>query len=130
MTAEEKKYIGHWLEKAEHDLIAARLLIESVPLILDISCFHCQQASEKFLKAFLAFHSVDLEKTHDIILLQRKCSAIDFDFSELDFRNLSHFAVKARYPFYPDTPSLEEAKFFLSAATKVKELVLKKVKLD
>ena len=39
--AEEKNTLDEWTEKAEHDLIAAKLVIEHQPLILDIACFHC-----------------------------------------------------------------------------------------
>jgi hypothetical protein len=36
MTDAEIKHLKQWLEKAEHDLIAARLIIENQPLILDV----------------------------------------------------------------------------------------------
>lgn len=44
------------LKKAEHDLIAASMIIDLNPIILDIACFHCQQAVEKLLKTFLLFN--------------------------------------------------------------------------
>lgn len=50
MTDAEQKHLSQWIEKAEHDLIAAKLIIEHNPLILDIVCFHSQQAVEKYLK--------------------------------------------------------------------------------
>jgi HEPN domain-containing protein len=53
MTEAEKKHLGQWTEKAEHDLIAAKLVIEHQLLILDIACFHCLQAVKKYLKTFL-----------------------------------------------------------------------------
>ena len=36
MTAAEIKHLKQWLEKAEHDLIAADLIIKTQPIILDI----------------------------------------------------------------------------------------------
>jgi len=39
-----------WLSKADQDLGAARMLLDGYP---DVSLFHCQQAVEKALKAFL-----------------------------------------------------------------------------
>jgi HEPN domain-containing protein len=47
MTDPEQKHLNQWIEKAEHDLMAAQLIIEHNPLILDIACFHCQQAWKK-----------------------------------------------------------------------------------
>ena len=70
MTKKEKAYIKTWLEIAEHDLRAARSLIEYEPMILDIACFHCQQSVEKFFKAFLTFKNKHFDKTHDVILLK------------------------------------------------------------
>jgi len=57
MTEGEVKHLKQWLEKAEHDLIAAKLIIENQPIILLIACFHCQQAVEKYLKRFSFFKS-------------------------------------------------------------------------
>ena len=42
MTEAQQRHLNQWIEKAEHDLIAARLIIEHQPIILDIACFHCQ----------------------------------------------------------------------------------------
>ncbi len=41
-----------WMEKADEDLEAARRLLSGEPLTAP-AAFHCQQASEKALKAFL-----------------------------------------------------------------------------
>jgi HEPN domain-containing protein len=42
-----------WLAKARNDLEAARLLIHDEKRLLDIAAYHCQQAAEKALKAWL-----------------------------------------------------------------------------
>ena len=65
MTEAEAKHLNQWIEKAEHDLIAAKLIIEHQPTILDIACFHCQQAVEKFLKTFLVYKKEEFPKTHN-----------------------------------------------------------------
>jgi HEPN domain-containing protein len=59
MTTEEKAYVKKWFEVADHDIENARMIIESNPVILDIACFHCQQAVEKYLKAFLVYKKTD-----------------------------------------------------------------------
>lgn len=66
MTGEEKDILLQWLDKAAHDLIAADILIKANPLILDIAWFHCQQAVEKYLKAFLVYHNRDFIFTHNL----------------------------------------------------------------
>ena len=49
----EAELARQWLAKAQNDLLNAdnNLNAEQVPL--DTVCFHCQQAAEKMLKAFL-----------------------------------------------------------------------------
>lgn len=44
-----------WLLKAASDLAAARACVAGA-VALDVACFHCQQAAEKSVKAFLIFH--------------------------------------------------------------------------
>jgi len=55
-----------WLRKAASDIRSADHLFAASPPILDTTLFHCQQAAEKTLKAFLAWHDVPFAKTHDI----------------------------------------------------------------
>ena len=55
MTPDFKEYINSWLQKAENDILSAQRLLEIEPMILDNACFHCQQAAEKSLKAFLHY---------------------------------------------------------------------------
>jgi HEPN domain-containing protein len=43
-----------WIRKAESDLTSVRRTLASEGPF-DTACFHCQQAIEKFFKAFLAF---------------------------------------------------------------------------
>ncbi|MHB1645175.1 MAG: HEPN domain-containing protein [bacterium] len=53
-------------KKAENDLINAKVLFESDKTTGDGICFHCQQAVEKYLKAYLAYNNKEIIKTHDI----------------------------------------------------------------
>jgi HEPN domain-containing protein len=50
--------VVEWLVKAERDLMSAEILLDHEPLVLDTACFHCQQAAEKALKAFLVWQTV------------------------------------------------------------------------
>ena len=46
--------VKEWLQKAKNDRLAARILIEHDPPVLDAASFHCQQAVEKMIKGFLS----------------------------------------------------------------------------
>lgn len=67
---------------------------------LDAAIYHCQQASEKALKGFLAFHDHELERTHDLKRLVQIAAADDSAFSR--WRDaaitLTPYATAYRYP--------------------------------
>ena len=46
---------AEWLRKARNDLVSARILLAHGDPVTDTACFHCQQAVEKTLKAFLVY---------------------------------------------------------------------------
>lgn len=127
MTDELKEYIRKWLLKAEHDLMNAQIVIQYNPLILDTACFHCQQAVEKYLKAFLIYKGDPIEKTHNLFFLFDKCSKIDSDFLNIDIKNLNDFGIEIRYPDNFLSPSEEETKEYLQLAFEIKHLAAKKI---
>ncbi|MCD6013293.1 MAG: DNA-binding protein [Flavipsychrobacter sp.] len=123
MTGSEIRHLEQWLQKAEHDLIAAKLIIDIQPLILDIACFHCQQAVEKYLKAYLVFKKQDFPKTHNLDLLLKNCIDFDAAFEGIDLLNLEDFAVRGRYPHDFIMPTFDETSSFYQIAVDVKLLV-------
>jgi HEPN domain-containing protein len=127
MTDAERKHLEQWIEKAEHDLIAAKLIIEHQPMILDIACFHCQQAVEKYLKTFLVFKKEEFPRTHNLDLLLQNCLAHSQEFASIDLKNLEDFAVRGRYPHDFLQPEAAETREFLQIAESVKALVLKNI---
>lgn len=129
MTKEEKDILEQWVQKASHDLIAAKILIDTSPVILDIACFHCQQSIEKYLKAFLIYHNHEFEYTHNLDYLANECAEFDNDFKDLDMKNMNVYAVRARYPHDYVAPELSEAKEYYQIALSVKALVLKKINI-
>jgi HEPN domain-containing protein len=126
MKADEKNNLLEWFKKADHDIIAAHKLLADDE-ILDTDCFHCQQAAEKYLKAFIIFKGTEIEKIHDLDKLNKECSALDSDFEIFDFKNLNYFAIDVRYPDDFTEPSPEEAQYYLEIAERVKALVRKKI---
>jgi HEPN domain-containing protein len=77
VTDEKRAYINQWLFKAEDDLKAYKLLINSEFTLFAIAAFHLQQSSEKYLKAYLEYHNKTFAKTHDIEYLLQLCAQIN-----------------------------------------------------
>jgi len=95
------KVVKEWISKAEGDYEAARWLIRKRGRSLfDIICFHCQQCSEKYLKAYLTMKQRRFPKTNDLVELLNLSMMSDGSFELL--RNvilpLNDYAVVSRYP--------------------------------
>ncbi len=60
----------------------------------------CQEAAEKYLKAYLISKGWELKRTHDIVELLEYCSDYDNDFDQLveAGRILNDYIVEGRYP--------------------------------
>lgn len=99
--AAHRDLVSQWVAKANRDFDAAvRLLAERDARFREIAGFLCQQAAEKYLKAFLVRHEVEFPKTHDIGKLLNLVAAIDPVRAESlrDAEYLTPFGVEARYP--------------------------------
>ena len=122
-----KKYIKQWLIRANEDLLVVNKLTEFEVVATSSACFHCQQAVEKYLKAFLISNGNEIKKTHNIEFLLSECEDIDSDFAKIDPKNLSDFGVDIRYPGDMFVPSDKEAIEYKKLAFTVKELVEEKI---
>ncbi|MBM3436651.1 MAG: HEPN domain-containing protein [Bacteroidetes bacterium] len=80
MTRERNSFVQQWLVKANDDIVVIERLMEYEIVAKGAVGFHCQQAMEKFLKAFLIFHGIDIARTHNIEYLLAECGIIDNDF--------------------------------------------------
>jgi HEPN domain-containing protein len=89
-----------WMVKAWRDLETARRAATGEPPFYDIAVYHCQQAAEKAVKAFLAHHGKPYEQTHDIEVLVDLACEIDSTFSTLTDAGdaLTPYATRFRYP--------------------------------
>lgn len=90
--------VRRWLEKAEHDRLTAQAALAQSPPITDTAAFHCQQAVEKQLKAYLTWRERDFEKTHDLRALLEFCADDDPAFLEQrdEVEPLTAYAVRFR----------------------------------
>jgi len=116
--------VRFWIAKADVDYhTAGRLLLDEEPIRESIA-FHCQQAAEKYLKAFLVLHGIEFPKTHSIGRLLDLMSSVAPELAaaleEADL--LTPFGVEIRYP--GDLPELlpgqEQTAFNLALRTREK----------
>ena len=122
-----KQYILDWLKKAEEDLTVVNKLTEFEVTASSAVCFHCQQLTEKVLKAYLISNEVDIKKTHNIEYLLSECAEFDIDFKNIDPKNLSDFGVDARYPGDLYIPSDEETLEYKKLVIFIKEFTEDKI---
>ena len=88
--------------------------------------FHCQQAVEKALKAFLTWHDCRFRKTHDLVEIGGQCVALDPTLEPLLRRAapLTEYAWKYRYPGEVPEPTQAEAEDALALTQEVIDAVL------
>ena len=114
------------LAKAQRDLDSAKRLLAGNPPYRDTAAYHCQQAAEKALKAFLAWRQTAFRKTHNLEYLLDLCTPLDGSFDRLRTmgRALTPFAWEFRYPGMAPEPPLETAHEGLRFAREVVRHVL------
>lgn len=118
MNGEKRAEIRKWLIKSQHDLGSARRLMEGDEPYLDTAVYHCQQAAEKALKAFLTYHDIEFEKTHDLTELVELAVTVEpaFESWRQVAEELTPYAVQFRYPADVLEPERSEAEGALQHA--------------
>jgi HEPN domain-containing protein len=117
--------VAAWLARAGQDLRAARVDLAADPPLAADAAFHCQQAVEKSLKAFLVHHDHPFTKTHDIGVLAQACLPHEPSLESLLRRAapLTEYAWRFRYPGEELDPEPGEVEEDLSAAAEVVERI-------
>lgn len=110
-----------WLQKAALDLRGARIDLDARPPLLEDALFHCQQAVEKALKGFLAWHDVAFQKTHSLEKLGAICEQVEPTLKAVvdPAVPLTEFAWAFRYPGDHPAPTAEEARQGFDTAQRV-----------
>lgn len=99
MNANEDR-LRDWIEKADHDLGTAIVINQHIPDYSDTLAFHCQQATEKYIKCLLEKHSISFRRSHDLrylLDLLEDAIIIERDLYEKVMK-LNAFGVEIRYP--------------------------------
>jgi HEPN domain-containing protein len=125
------EYVKNWFRRADDDLILIEVTLKRKDISPNTICFHAQQAAEKYLKGFLAYHDLHVRKIHDLETLIQDCGKIDKSLETLRDSAvfLDQFYIESRYPDDYIEFSWEEAEEAYEAAKEIKEFVLKKVGL-
>ena len=115
-----------WLRKAAEDLRAAYFERTAQPPLSSDIVFHAQQAAEKAMKGFLAWHDRPFRKTHNLVEIGEACAAADSALEQPLRRAapLTEYAWKFRYPGEPELPTVEEAEAALALAQEVYNVIL------
>lgn len=125
----KKDLVDEWIEYAQRDIQSAKHLTSMRPEPLEIICFHCQQAAEKALKAYLVSIDKRVPKTHDLDELLELCKKNDkiTDLRELTIP-LNDYSVMVRYPAVQST-TIEDKEQALNAASGVLKTVKEEISI-
>jgi HEPN domain-containing protein len=123
----DKSIVFDWIEKADHDLGSAKLIYLHIPEYFDTVAFHCQQATEKYLKAILLFEGIEFERTHNLIylleLLSQKIEITDEFYDKAIL--LNGFSVQIRYPDHKIYMTADELETSINIAQEFREFAIK-----
>lgn len=119
--SEEIEISKQWIAKAKNDLLDADNNLKAEETPFDTVCFHCQQAAEKFLKAYLVANGNLYPISHDLILILENILPFDSTAEVLreDLALLMPYSVEIRYPDDWFMPTEEDAKEAREAVSRV-----------
>ncbi len=125
---DKNKEYSEWLKYADADLESAEILNTQYKKPLNIICYHCQQAAEKYLKGFLISKNIPFGKTHDLLKIIESCQEIDDIFSVLikDCIMLNPYSIITRYPSELELID-DDADSAIESAKRIKEYVMKDI---
>lgn len=120
-----RDFVRQWWNKAESDLAAADILVQSEMVDYHACTFHCQQASEKFVKAYLVRHQIEFRKIHDLAVLLQLVGQENPKLQERlePYTWLTPYGVTFRYPGEPAV-NRDTAEDAVQAAKRVKDAIV------
>ena len=93
-----KKQVDVWIGFAEKDILTVSEIIDN-PDLTNIAAFHCQQAIEKYFKAFLLENEKQLMKIHNLLTLYGTIKEIiDLGIDEDLLSMINDIYLESRYP--------------------------------
>lgn len=128
---DSKRYYD-WLYHAYQDLLSAKILIDDKRLYEQV-VFHCQQAIEKSLKAFLLYKAHRLFDGHNLTWLCKQAAMLDSEFTPWIEKStqLNRFYIETRYPAdVPANITRAFAEDILISTEKLVDAVCESIKFD
>ena len=112
-----------WIQIVDDDLYSAKILNESVRKPYEIICYHCAQATEKYLKGYLAYNDIIPQKTHNLLFLLEICIEKDssFEIIRTECGLLNRFANEIRYPHRIEIKE-EDVNYSINAVERIRNL--------
>ena len=93
-----KKHVEAWIRFAEKDILTISEIINN-PNLTNIVTFHCQQAIEKYFKAFILENERPILKIHNLLTLYGTIKEIKkFDIDEDLLSTINDIYLESRYP--------------------------------
>ncbi len=103
-----------------------------MPDYFDIIAFHCQQATEKYIKAILVHREIEFERSHDLIylleLLPEDIAVTDAKYKKAVL--LNGFSVQIRYPNRIEHMTKEELEEEISIAQEFRDFAVENLKIE
>ena len=128
---DSKRYYD-WLYHAYQDLLSAKILIDDRRLYEQV-VFHCQQAMEKSLKAFLLYKAHRLLDGHNLTWLCKQAAMLDGEFTSWIEKStqLNRFYIETRYPAdIPADITRDFAQTVLDDTERLVDVVCERIKFD
>jgi len=125
-----KKQAEDWIASADKDLSAAEILIKENASLTNIVTFHCQQAIEKYLKAFLIENDILLIRTHDLVKLNGMIKEVkDLGLNEEELVVINEIYIDSIHQdesgsIHESTSDDRQAKEFIEFAKEVKAMIV------
>jgi len=93
-----KKQVEAWIKFAEKDMLTVSEIIEN-PNLTNIVAFHCQQAIEKYFKAFIIENGKSPARNHNLLALYGVIKEItDLNINEDLLSTVNDIYLESRYP--------------------------------
>ena len=124
--------VDEWIVVADRDFFSANYLMSAYPKPLEVICYLCAQAIEKYLKSYLVYNDIIPDKTHNLVVLLNQCISIDTSFSTCrnECRIINKFNNKIRYPKSISVTE-EETRYVINSTEKIKNLdIFTKIRIE
>jgi HEPN domain-containing protein len=123
----KEELVREWLKLADDDLSIAEVIMQTESPVFWAIAFHCQQAAEKSLKAFLAYNEFHVKKTPDIEFLIKLSTQFQPEAEQFMAAGaiLTDYAIDSRYPAPKFEITRDKADEAIEIARNIFEYILK-----